>query len=147
MKNINKLMLTCMMLTLGSLNIEAAKNIAGSSSATWAPRRFTPSEEFMEPGMVGNYFESSSVATIHNPSTSDGSGHSFKNVGFEHERGSTLIGTYSETVSAANSCQLDYKLLQITNPEKASRIRVGCSSEGDGVSENIERNLYGIKTD
>ena len=56
MKNINKFMLTCMMMTLGSLNIEA--------------QTFSASEEFKNQGFtIGEYENTNSTAFLKNSSS------------------------------------------------------------------------------
>jgi hypothetical protein len=43
----------------------------GSSSATWSPVVFAPAPKFSGAGLVGNYFASTGVATIHNPANAE----------------------------------------------------------------------------
>ena len=52
----------------------------GSNPATWAPVTFQPSEQFAGNGLVGNYFSSTQIATIHDPSEQNTESYTFKNV-------------------------------------------------------------------
>ncbi len=70
----------------------------GSNPGTYAPVAFQPAEQFAGQGLVGNYFSSNQVATIHDPSGVNPTSYTFKNVqtgGIAVPTGLTLIGSYT----------------------------------------------------
>jgi len=87
-------------------HVKAPKNITdsfnnqapiGSSPTTYAPRTFEPAENFQDNNLIGNYFEATQTATIHDPSGQNQQQYSFKNVqtgGIENPEGLILIGSY-----------------------------------------------------
>jgi hypothetical protein len=54
--------------------------IMGGSSNTYAPQVFNPTSPYNGAGLVGNYFSSNGIATIHDPSGHNDVGYSFENV-------------------------------------------------------------------
>jgi hypothetical protein len=74
----------------------------GSHEGTWAPIQFKPKDPFAGKGLVGNYFSSSKIATIHDPSGKNNQTYSFKEVesgGIKTseeltEKGLVQIGSY-----------------------------------------------------
>ena len=79
--------------------LQAERPMPGSNSNTYAPIVFTPADE--TPGMIGNYFVSSHIATIRNQNSSeDQASRLFTNVIATNDReipeGYQPIGFYSE---------------------------------------------------
>jgi len=52
-------------------NAQAQSSMPGSNPNTYAPIIFTPADEIAAPGMIGNYFPSSQIATIHSAAASN----------------------------------------------------------------------------
>jgi hypothetical protein len=95
-------------LTPNPLNPEIKNNLPGSNPATYAPRVFLPAHQFASDGLVGNYFASSHVATIHDPSGSNQQSYTFENVqegGITAPDGLVLLGSYtSRPACSGNIC-------------------------------------------
>jgi len=72
--------------------------MVGTDPATYAPKMFLPAKQFTGDGLVGNYFASSHVATIHDPSGNNLQSYTFKNVqegGIQAPDGLVLVGSYT----------------------------------------------------
>jgi len=72
----------------------------GQSSSTHAPTTFQPAQQFYGKGLIGNYFSSTSVATIHDPSGANNQSYAFKSIrqgGITAPEGLTLIGSYTSS--------------------------------------------------
>jgi len=70
----------------------------GSNPGTYAPVIFQPSEEFAGTGLIGNYFSSNKIATIHDPSGQNKEEYTFENVqqgGIQAPDELILIGSYT----------------------------------------------------
>lgn len=94
MKNITKLMFTCLLMTMtyaqssddttpdSDTTEQMNKPMMGGSSRTYAPQSFAPNQKYIRenPNYVGNYFVSSQRATIHDPSITEDNGYDFINV-------------------------------------------------------------------
>jgi hypothetical protein len=88
---------------------EEIKNIPmGSNPATYAPMLFQPADQFAGNGLIGNYFASSHVATIHDPSGNNHQSYTFKNIqegGIEQPEDAILIGSFmSKPRCSSNIC-------------------------------------------
>ena len=74
--------------------------IMGGSSRTFAPQVFMPAAPFNNPGLIGNYFSGSNIATIHNPSGQSDESYSFDGVksmsGNMRPLGLTRIGSLKD---------------------------------------------------
>lgn len=80
MKNMNKIMFACLMMTVGGLS-------AFGGSGTVGPQTFTPSDSYLQENAnyKGNYFANNNtgnpaIATIHDPTLNIANGYSFSNV-------------------------------------------------------------------
>jgi len=76
---------------------ELTHSAIGGNPATWAPVVFYPSDQFAGDGLIGNYFASNSVATIHDPSGNNNQNYTFINVeqgGIQEPQEKVLIGSY-----------------------------------------------------
>jgi len=89
MKNINKFMLTCMIMTLGSLNIEAKRSKRSKRSTI----EIQTSQEFRDQGFTqGTYMSKNNMAVIMNPDNNNMI--YFNNVVENSATGLTHIGLY-----------------------------------------------------
>ena len=59
---------------------EPVQPAAGSNRGTYGPQTFTPSGPYAGPGLVGNYFSSSKVATIHDPTQANPTSYTFDHI-------------------------------------------------------------------
>ena len=72
----------------------------GSNHGTYGPQTFTPSRQFAGSGLVGNYFNSSKVATIHDPTQANPTSYTFDQIqsistaGRAWPKGLTHIGSF-----------------------------------------------------
>ena len=65
-------------------NTHIIKEPIGNNPATFAPQTFTPAAEFSGPGLIGNYFSHTKIATIHDPAGDNKTTYTFDNI---HEGG------------------------------------------------------------
>lgn len=78
---------------------ETYPSIPGSNPATYAPIQFRPSEEFIGNGLIGNFFKTTGIATIHDPSGTNKQSYTFTNVqtgGTQTPDGTKFIGSYTQ---------------------------------------------------
>ena len=101
--------------------------MVGTDSRTWAPIIFDPSDQFAGEGLIGNYFASSSVATIHDPSGTNKQSYRFKRVqkgGVQQPEGLVLIGSYaSRPQCSGNICSHAIMMVNLygtLQPEESS---------------------------
>lgn len=72
----------------------------GQNPTTYAPIRFQPAQQFHGDNLIGNYFNSTNVVTIHDPSGKNSQSYTFKNVqqgGIITPEGLVLIGSYTSS--------------------------------------------------
>jgi len=78
---------------------ETYPSMPGSNPATYAPIQFRPSEEFIGNGLIGNFFKTTGIATIHDPSGTNKQSYTFINVqtgGTQTPDGTKFIGSYTQ---------------------------------------------------
>lgn len=102
---------------------DRSKNLIGGNSTTFAPRTFEPSSDFSGDGLVGNYFSSAQVATIHDPSGQNSKSYKFEEVeeksGYNSDKqapdGLEFIGSFmsSPKCPAGQMCTMAMKEISL----------------------------------
>ena len=60
--------------------VNGKQPIMGGSSTTYAPQVFTPEAPYNAPGLVGNYFSGTNIATIYDPSGQTDESYTFTDI-------------------------------------------------------------------
>jgi len=89
-----------------SYKAQESRERLGSNPATYAPIVFHPAEQFYSDGLVGNYFSSTHVATIHDPTGKNKTSFSFESVqegGIKKPDEFELIGSFDSKPNCSES--------------------------------------------